>query len=206
MEDVKFEDKSICSECGGYCCKKCGCDYAPSDFESLQLDYLQKKLEEGHISIVSFQNFKEINGQIINEPFLYLRERNINRPIVDLSSMKTTCSSLLENGCTYTLDKRPKGGVNLIPSKEGPCRPHVNPLNIVLEWKRYQKSLQRLVKRITGKSVNQQLSEDVYKLFCDIRDKNYTGVDEVELYDINEMLPILKKAYQNEHKKSLIIM
>jgi len=202
MESVTFEDKSICSECGGFCCKKSGCDYAPSDFENLQLDYLQKRLEEGHISIVSFQHFKKVKGKLINEPFLYLRERNINRETVDLLSMKTTCSSLLESGCRYTLDKRPKGGVNLIPVKDGPCQPFINPLDIVLEWKNYQKVLHRLVKRITGKSVNEKMSEDVYKLFCDIRDKKTEGVMEAELYDINGMLPMLKDAYPVEHNKA----
>ena len=26
-QDIKYEDREICKKCGGYCCKKCGCDW-----------------------------------------------------------------------------------------------------------------------------------------------------------------------------------
>ena len=115
MEKIEYENKEICAECGGFCCKKCGCDYSVDDFDDLSVDAIQKLLEEGHVSIVSFQNFKEINGKMTCSPYLYLRERNINRPAVDLLSMKTRCSSLTDTGCMYSLENRPSGGVNLIP-------------------------------------------------------------------------------------------
>lgn len=42
----KQENKDICRCCGGKCCKKSGCDYAPKDFESLKINDLYNKLEE----------------------------------------------------------------------------------------------------------------------------------------------------------------
>ena len=51
-------------------------------------------------------NFKRINGKLCNFPFLYLRERNTGRDVVDLLSMKTPCSNLTEHGCNYTYEER----------------------------------------------------------------------------------------------------
>lgn len=65
----KNEDLSICKECGGYCCKKSGCDY--------WVDDLKDKSYKG---------------------------------ILDLLSMKTTCSNLTETGCSFSYEERPSGG------------------------------------------------------------------------------------------------
>ena len=51
--------------------------------------------------------------------------------------MKTTCSLLKSDGCSLTLEERPKGGVNLIPDSIE-CYPLEDPFKIVDEWKKYQ--------------------------------------------------------------------
>lgn len=165
MEKIEFENKEICRECGGFCCKKCGCDYSVDDFCDLSVDAIQSLLENGNVSIVSFLSFKEINKKMTYTSFLYLRHRNVNRPMVDLLSMKTRCLALTDSGCMYSIEDRPSGGVNLIPSNDSACYPLKKPFDIVKGFERYQKSLSRVVKRITGKSVDAQLKDDVYKLF-----------------------------------------
>lgn len=201
--EIVYENKDICRKCGGFCCKKCGCDYSVDDFESLKVDYLQKLLEEGDISIVSLQHFREINGMIINEPFLYLRARNKNRPVVDLLSLKTTCASLLEDGCKFELNRRPKGGVNLIPQGGvGNCYPLENPLDIIRGWKDHQKTLANLVKRLTGKGVNKKLEEDVYQLVCDVKEEKFDGVSPIEIIDVLGMMPMLQDAYPKAYEKA----
>ena len=40
-QDPKYENIELCKKCGGYCCKKSGCDYFVSDFENMKLEYLQ---------------------------------------------------------------------------------------------------------------------------------------------------------------------
>lgn len=65
MEKMQ-ENREICATYDGICCKKCGCDFGIDNFESLQIDYLQKKLEEGYISIVSYQKFKKYGNKLIN--------------------------------------------------------------------------------------------------------------------------------------------
>lgn len=201
----KFEDKSICAKCGGYCCKKCGCDYFVTDFESMKIDYLISVLEEGRTSIVSFLNFRRLpNGKLICEPLLALRARNINRGEIDLLSFKTTCASLKENGCHFDLEHRPSGGASLIPGEDMTCYNSVDKLKELEKWRPYQKVLERIVKRITGMSVDAKLKEDVENLFYDILMKNFDGVMEAELYDVQGMLPLLKEIYVEEMVKAAI--
>ena len=59
MENTKFENKNICRECGGKCCKKCGCDYSTDNFQDLSMKALEEILSEGKISIVAALNIKK---------------------------------------------------------------------------------------------------------------------------------------------------
>ena len=42
---------TLCSKCGGACCKMCGCHFSPDDFEDLSFEGLKKELLKGYISI-----------------------------------------------------------------------------------------------------------------------------------------------------------
>ena len=139
---------------------------------------------EGYISIVSTLNISILpNGKKVINPILLLRERNINRPIVDLLSYKTSCASLTEQGCKYDFEHRPSGGKILIPRENGKCYDPTS-LNKVEVWLSYQKVLQRVVKRITGKNVEECLKEDVINLFMDFMLDNTSGVSDNELQEI----------------------
>ncbi|MBQ6840744.1 MAG: hypothetical protein IJO63_01330 [Bacilli bacterium] len=199
----KYENKELCASCGGKCCKKGGCQYAPQDFESLKFDYLLEKLQEGYISIVSVIDFIDFKGKLIANPMLYIKSRNVNRPIVDLISMRTACSALTDTGCRYDFEHRPSGGINLIPSN-GPegCYPEKNPLEFIMMWQSQQQVLRKLIKRITGKSVEAQLAEDAYKLFKDVFARKFDGVAPEEIQEILSMLPNLSLVYPESYHKA----
>lgn len=201
MQEI-LENKEICAECGGKCCKKCGCDYAPKDFESLSIDYLQQKLSEGNISIVSSLCFDKLkDGRLTCIPILYLRARNIDRPVVDLLSLKTTCSLLKIDGCPYDFDNRPSGAKNVVPSKNG-CYSYEDPNKLIMEpWMNYQKVLTRLVKRLTGYTVDEKLSMDVENLFKDIKENRFKNVSKTELEEMKEFIPLLAQVYDIELNK-----
>lgn len=201
----KSEDKSICSKCGGFCCKKCGCDYFVSDFDNLKLDYLIDLLNNGKVSVVASLDFQRLpNGKLVCGQILSLRARNINRGAIDLLSFKTTCAELTENGCEYSLDERPSGGATLIPGENMMCYSEVDRIAELKKWLQHQKVLGRLVKRFTGMSVNAKLREDVENLFYDIMCKNFDGVTDIELLDVQQMLPLLKEAFEEELVKAAI--
>lgn len=209
---IELENTKICKKCKGKCCKKSGCDYYINDFESLKIDYLENKLKSGEISIVACLNFQTLpNGQKTFEPILYLRARNINRSVVDLISMKTTCSLLTETGCSYTFENRPSGGKNLIPKENNECYPKENQLEKIKEWLPYQKILSRLVKRITKMSVREVIERDIIELVYNYMKGNIDGVSEAEIEDIKVLIYQLKNVvpvlllkgiekYENETK------
>ncbi len=199
--EVKYENKEICKECGGKCCKKCGCDYLPKDFEDLSTNGLLERITGGgDISIISTLNISILpNGKKVIDSILLLRERNINRPIVDLLSYKTSCASLTEQGCKYDFEHRPSGGKNLIPRENGKCYDPTS-LNKVEVWLSYQKVLQRVVKRITGKTVEECLKEDVINLFMDFMLDNTSGVSDNELQEIVILIPHLIQAFPEEYQ------
>lgn len=197
--EIQFENKDICQKCGGMCCKKSGCDYIPSDFKKISYDYLYEVLGQGKISIVSALSFEELpNGKIVANPFLYLRARNINRPIVDLFSMKTSCSQLGKNGCNYSLEERPSGGVNLIPKENNKCYHLKSHRELIELWQNYQKILTRLVKRINHLTVDEQLKLDIENVFYDLLMNNVEGVSKQELYEIKEGIILLKQAFPEQ--------
>ena len=192
--ESKNENLDICRECGGMCCIKCGCDYAVSDFKDHSYKALLESLSIGDKSIVSMIDFRTLsNGKFIAEPTLYIRARNVNRDIIDLISMKTRCSLLLGDGCSYDYEHRPFGGRNLKPAmyEDGGCRPIVNPIVYLKEWLPYQKQLGKIVKLYTGKSVIEKISEDVEELFYKCLIKDYVGVSELELIDLNGFVLLL---------------
>ena len=202
--NLKYENKELCSKCGGICCKKGGCLYSPNDFTNLKIDYLIDKLSNGYISISSYQDFHLINKKLLCNPMLYLRTRNINRPIIDLISLPSKCSALRDNGCLYDIDNRPSGGVNLIPMANNGCYPDKNPFEFVLMWQPYQDILRKIVKRFTGKSIDENIRKDVYNLFLEI----YIKKNENQILDsyqriLNE-LPSYISAFPDEHYNALI--
>lgn len=113
---IKNVNSEICTECGGACCKKCGCHFAPSDFKELTFEYLKREIERGYISIDC------VDGEMIYQSgfFYILRVRNQGAPIVDFGydRSRTPCSLLTKNGCKLSYDERPTGGKLLIPSEE----------------------------------------------------------------------------------------
>lgn len=193
---MEYENKELCSKCGGFCCKKSGCDYFTSDFKVINKNVLIELLETGNVSIVSTFIFSNENTNIT--PFLYLRARNKDRDIVDLFSMKKECSMLTESGCSYDLEHRPGGGVNLIPSKDL-CTPLRDPKKEIEKWKPYQGLLSKLVKRYTGKSVDTVIKEDVEEVFYQLLTDQFDGIQKREILDITSFITPLVTFFPDEY-------
>ncbi len=167
----KYLNKKICSECGGICCKKCGCMYLPEDFVSMEYESLLNVIKIGNISIsISIFNifyggnsdksptYEKIspNHNILWSYYLYLRARNINRDIIDFFGIEGTCSILGDKGCKYSDSERPSLGLSLIPrkAKDGGCVQLADKYSyeIMYDWIRYQKVLEQIIINISGKT------------------------------------------------------
>ncbi len=204
----KIENREICAKCGGYCCRKSGCDYFVSDLKATSLEYIEALLDTGRVSIIALLKFgRTPKGVITCTPILSLRSRNIGREAIDLLSFKTTCASLEENGCHFDLEHRPSGATAVIPDErvlqeteiddsfERHCKSSADKLEELYKWDAHQKKLSRIVKRRTGKSVYTVLEEDAETLFYNSLNSNFDGVMEEELIAVEEMLPLLSEAY-----------
>ena len=109
---VKNVNTGYCSTCKGECCKRCGCEFSPDDFEDLSYEGLKKKIEKGYISIECIRG-DEIERR---NDALYLRVRNLGSPIVDYALRKKRCILLTDKGCKLGYEERPAGGKLLIPT------------------------------------------------------------------------------------------
>jgi len=202
----KYINEQMCSECKGACCKKGGCQYEPKDFELIKFNYLLGKLNEGYISIVAALDPYTINGKNIMGTHLYIKSRNVDRPIIDLYSPRTRCSALTENGCIYDAEHRPSGGLNLIPAADVNgryCYPEKDPMEYIAMWEPYQNLLRKLVKHITGKSVEAKLKEDIYKVFLDVFHLKFDGVSKEEIQNILENLMMLQIYFPDEYNNAM---
>ena len=151
---LKIEDKETCSKCGGYCCKKNACDCSPEDFD-FNTKKMEKALETGNYSIdfarknanafkYSFGEWKLDIEYIVThkDTTLYLRPRNVDRPIVDIVHQDGDEGPCIfwskENGCSLKYRDRPKYGRLMIPIRKGFCKsvPNVRK-KMILEWRPY---------------------------------------------------------------------
>lgn len=205
MIDNKYINKDICTKCGGKCCKKSGCTYYVSDFESLKLEYLEQELDKGYISVVATLMIREMDDDTVQiSPFLYLRARNKNRGVIDLMSFKTECASLTSTGCTFPDNKRPSGGVYCMPNVNNELCENKDLENETQKWAPYQNILSRIVKRRTGKTVNAKIKEDVEELIFNYYTQNYDIAGRDEIDEIEKVIPYLKKFYKEEYCKALL--
>ena len=201
---MNLENKDICRECGGECCKKSGCDYVPKDFKSLNLSNILEILAVGNTSIVSTLSFSRLaNNTLTCSPILYLRVRNTGRDVIDLFSFKTPCSMLKKDGCSYDFENRPTGGKSLLPLGNEMCYSTLDQREFVKLWDSYQSTLRKVVKRITGKTVDEKLREDIKQVLSDIKDENYKGISKRELMDMQLTLPYIAEAFPKETREIL---
>lgn len=159
---MQFENREICTKCGGKCCKHMGCHYSPMDFKDLSYEGLKKEIDKGHISIDWWNGNPFDDDRNISRVY-YLRVRNIESEIVD-GSWGGRCSLLTENGCSLTFNDRPKGGRKLIPQEIGACKDLYTKKDCVIEWYEYNETMTKLAKEYK----TEDSFEDLLKLIFDL--------------------------------------
>lgn len=191
-EDVELVNSEICKNCGGKCCKHCGCSYSVDNFKLLSLKELKEKLEEGKTSIISQFVISKKNVSY----YLQLRARNLDRDIVDLFSIKNTCSSLTPTGCSFTKEERPQAGLLFIPKENNNCYGYYTNEIAYKEWINYQKVLEKLVRQYTNKSSLEKLKEDITNVAYTLT-YNHTVLTKNGLnIEVDTLTPAEKEAFE----------
>lgn len=194
----ELENKRICSDCKGKCCKLGGCEWFVSDFKSLSVKAIDAILKEGRTSIIATPYTRFQNGKFKCTPILSLRARNINRGEVNLLSFETCCASLTDEGCYFEFKDRPSGGKHLIPQEDHNCRPDFSSAQKLNDWLPYQKALRKLVTKYTGKSVDEKFREDVIDFIFAFATEDLSQIPVPRLVDMSETVQELMLAYPEE--------
>ena len=152
----KNENLHICRECGGSCCKRVPCHYAPDDFESLTYKSLKRiMIKKRYISVIRFsKRFVELSFSDSFEAshlkhFYILRIRTSGTGIAVRAAdvyEDDLCMLLGKDGCRLLYKDRPKGARMLIPKWEKQCEQLYNMDDCVHDWVKHQALLERLYK------------------------------------------------------------
>ena len=119
-EFVNNEDKNICAECGGGCCKSYAGAYHPADFRhEITEEFLESlfdpTIEIPPVSIDWYENFGEYGRK-----GFYIRPRHVGGDEVD-PSYGASCALLTPTGCSLDWDHRPWQCRALKPEKNHVC-------------------------------------------------------------------------------------
>lgn len=171
-----FEQPEICSNCigHGFCCQRSACNCHPSDFEN-DVCKMEEALETGKYAIdftrktadafIRKRGYLTLDvGHIIrtDEEALYIRPRNVNRPIVDIVHPEKDGNEgpcvlwSYEKGCELPYTERPMFGRHMI-ANENPllCSSFYNLVEtggarkkLIEGWKPYTMQLFELVQKL----------------------------------------------------------
>lgn len=166
----RIENKDICSECGGKCCKECGCSYAPSDFkDELTFEKVMEKIASGTTSICAIFAWSHEGHMKTLHPILLLKERDIGKGDIDLISIPTGCGSLTDTGCPYDLSSRPLGGACLIPNESHNCPKSVSTKELARMWQPYKGIMIKALQLIGNDSATNILLGQIEQFLFDVR-------------------------------------
>ena len=146
-----MENKTLCKECRGKCCKSMGCHFSPDDFNDLSYEGLKKVIEKGFISIDWWEG-SPFDDSDDSGRALFLRMRNKKSRVIDPSWMGE-CILLTKEGCPLAYENRPKGGRLLIPDKKG-CRAEYTKNDAARDWFKYNDTLLKILIEIEEKEWN----------------------------------------------------
>lgn len=160
---------SECAGCGE-CCRKNACNCVPADFEDLSVKGIEEILDTGKYMITAFYNQAKMPNGIPIEaiPVIAAREVNCKDNGIHITMLHATCAMLGLEGCKLCEDERPSQGLMLIPDGEG-CKCLLDVPTVY--WEAYSKTLNEVVKKRTGKTVQELFEEELIPLAKDIKHK-----------------------------------
>lgn len=132
---MNYENKELCKECGGMCCKSLPGACFPDDFNSSN-DLIRKAIESGKYTIDCWEGDP---GDGIEQTAFYVRPATVGKEGQTYDySWGGCCVFLGDNGCILNHDDRPKECRSLEPAKDG-CIKHddITKRKAAIAWRPY---------------------------------------------------------------------
>lgn len=139
---MKYENQSLCSACGGYCCKQSPCSFMPKDFSDLSLEGLLKEFREKDYLTIVFNVFE------VDIPYISMRAKHWKTTIRLIETRtQDSCVGLTSTGCMFSYDERPTGGKLVVPSTYHPygCYLDLSSDTFSKAWAPYSEVLYQLM-------------------------------------------------------------
>jgi Fe-S-cluster containining protein len=159
----RVEDISICTNCGGRCCKTAPGRFAPDDllmlYGAVQTKTVSMMLDDG-IAAITLGLVGALNSRLA--PIFTLAARGLNEPSLCLCLDTARCTHLGSSGCSFELDKRPLECAAIIPSTSQCKLPGKTKMEDY--WVPHQETLRKVVEYRAGKPWHDELKGQVFDL------------------------------------------
>lgn len=160
---------SICSECGGRCCKTGGCGLMTCDIPDISVEGITKLLDSDKYSITFL--YSDLFGII---PTMHTREEKADR--INISPIRKACSLLKNNGCTLSREERPTLGLLLIPEPNFDCNLIVDGFDSIHDWLPIKDVMEEVILKETGKTSKELFYRGCIDAAMELRTKLYAGI------------------------------
>lgn len=144
---IQYTNQKLCKKCGGRCCKKESCLYAPEDFEEITFENLLELYQKEQIMFSSVLDYTEtkIKAWIVRPPQVDCERIQLN------IWENSRCAFLTDTGCSYDYHHRPRGAKLLIPREiagEMCCENMYDLETAANEWERYKELIEEVIHHI----------------------------------------------------------
>lgn len=163
-------DCSICSKCGGRCCKTGGCGLMTCDLPELTVEGITKMLDSGKYSITFL--YSDLFGII---PTMHTREEGADR--INNSPIRKACSLLGNKGCTLSELERPTLGLLLIPDVNYECHLLVDAFDSIHDWLPLKSLMEEVIFKETGKTSSELFYRGCIDAAMELRTKLHAGIE-----------------------------
>lgn len=145
---MDYENLSICTACGGKCCKHLPGEIYPSDLEHGQgvMEEVKRMLDTGlycfdwwegdpRCPVIDYEDKDYVSRGYYLRP---VTKGKIGKPFD--ASWGGVCVFLQSSGCKFPLDQRPAGCRNLEPATDG-CIAHIDKRDAAIAWLPYHEEI-----------------------------------------------------------------
>ena len=141
-------NSSICTKCGGACCKTTPCGMLPHDIgDQISVESVVNALNSGKYMI--YLDVKKPKDIII--PTMAAKQTDEGR--IKLNFLRKKCALLTLTGCPLSKLERPSMGLSYIPGT--PCKQLVSNQALSRSWMTYRHLMASVIKRETGMSLEE---------------------------------------------------